>query len=203
MREIEQKLGIGARGLVVHDHRKEDGHQYSYFPDNSNVSWRSYGVKSLESLEAGIYTAQVDGVVKSRAPVAVFMRGQSLGSVAQSQSVQKSEDKQSRAFLINLDAFLGLEERQTVAGDEKGGGVGTGNSEVPQADKGSDLFLIYEKGKYHAVYGNQLKEMNRLDKGEAKVLVRRGAVAAAIPPNKLPYGTHCALINLMQLVPGK
>jgi hypothetical protein len=166
---------IGARGLVVYcqDGNKKD--TYSYYADNNDQSWRKLGVTraALEST-LGDRWKDIETLLRARAPLGV-VESRAGGST----------------FLVNLDACHA--EASPVA-DRHG--------QEGQLPLDADLFLLVENGEFYAIPRSELRELQPINAGEAKVLVRRGAVVAAIPHNEAPYGTNCVLVNLTQLLPG-
>jgi hypothetical protein len=167
---------IGACGVVVHAGEPGAG-RYAYFPDNETESWRD---KLVEDTTLADKKA-ADMLVDSGAPVAVL-----------------ATKDGNHTILVNLNAFHGLKsakgpspahwEPKPVHSTMHGKFAGV---------------LIRDKKKYYEVGARDLYEMAAIDAGEARVLVRRGTIAAAIPDNDLPIGTNCVLVNLTQLLPAE
>lgn len=170
----DRELGkVGLRGLVLHDGDPETG-RFAYYPDNELESWRQLRTGLAGFAEArGLDLKQLSVLEETGVAVAV-LRGN------------------GRTFFLNLDGFHGLGWEETIRAADR-------STSVPD---GEDAVLIRENGDYYVVAKSELRELNRKDAGEAKIVVRRGAVTAAIPNNGLPLGTNCVLINLTQLVPG-
>jgi hypothetical protein len=169
---MSKSLGeIGPRGLLVHC-GDDDGSGYKYYEDNKDVSWRVFEVDAGQvAKETETTPDELAFLVNKRAPVAALS---------------------TSSFLINLNAFHGLPR---LAGEPPTGKLGT------ESDISKGLFLMHEDGKYYAIPVTALKPLGPLDEGDAQVIIKRGTVAAAIPPNDLPIGTHCVLLNLTQLMP--
>lgn len=169
----EELSKIGLRGVVVHSGESEAG-AYAYFPDNKDESWRTHGVS-------------IGDVAASRGfdPALVTQLADNQVSVA----VLKTTGRAKTLFL-NLDAFLDL-------GREEAAAAGAATS-VPPAD--ANAILIREDKQYYLISEGELRDLSPKDAGEAKIVVRRGAVTAAIPNNGLPLGTNCVLINNTQLL---
>lgn len=169
-----KEQAVGPRGLLVHE-GADVNNGYRYFPDNEQSSWRRYGVK-LDAILAqrNLNPAKVSAIVESKAPLAKLSE---------------------KTFLVNLDAFSGLAEASEAV--RKTAGPFQGQK---PAD-GEKVFLLHEHNAYYAVPDRDLHNLEPLDQGEARVLIKRGTIAAALPPNALPIGTHCVLVNLTPLVP--
>lgn len=166
---------VGTRGVVYHDVKlKPSTDEYGYFADNTDETWRKYPVELQAFAKSrGLNAAQITTVVTSNAPVAVF------GTT------------NKRTILVNLD---GLRNLGTSVGSKRPpkGKVGTGKG---------DFFLIHENAKYYAVARSAFHPLSDMDAGEARVVVMRGGVIAAIPDNVIPYGTNCVLVNVSALKP--
>jgi hypothetical protein len=59
--------------------------------------------------------------------------------------------------------------------------------------------VLQENGKYFQVTLDNLTVLTEGFEGDARVLVNRGALVAAIPQNSIPSGTYCVLVNLTGL----
>lgn len=153
--------------------RSLDQKTYRYFPDNKNASWTQFEVTEDTLPEHRTLSwAYVEKLTASRAPVALCTT-------------------KPRTFLINLDAFRSLKKptRPQLA------------PQKVEVEDEEDLYVMHEEGKYYAVPAGKLKELSALDATYAQALVARGVVAAALPANQLPVGTHCVLLNLPEFVP--
>jgi hypothetical protein len=163
---------IGDRGVVIHAGDRNNG-TYRYFPDNDQESWRSHRVDLAKFAAAReIDPASIATLVAAETPVAAFTGPGKIKTV-----------------FLNLAAFHDL---------GKAGSIVAGN---PGDLPAGDAYLIYEGPNYFAISAASLHALDSADAGEAKILVRRGAVTAAIPNNDLPIGTNCLLVNLTQLLP--
>ncbi|MEP6652960.1 MAG: hypothetical protein ABJA82_06350 [Myxococcales bacterium] len=69
---------------------------------------------------------------------------------------------------------------------------------VPWKDTPRSIF-IREKNKLYQLPEAAWDDVPRGFEGDAGVLVKRGAVVAAIPSNSIPSGTYCVLVNLASL----
>jgi hypothetical protein len=170
----DEKLGlIGLRGIVVHTGEPEAG-EYAFYPDNKNESWRQRGVLLGDVAQTRGFTPElVELLVANGVAVAILQRSES-----------------GKTVFLNLDAFRGLGREEALP-------PAVDRSSVPAEEA---AILIREDEKYYFVPYAALTYLLPRDAGEAKIVVRRGAVAAAIPNNGLPLGTNCVLINLTQLV---
>jgi len=164
-------LEIGIRGLLI----LESAKNYRYYPDNAEETWAQFPVMDLEKFAAqrGIQRQLVEALTASRAPIALC-------------------NAEPRTFLVNLDAFQSLPEadarpRLTPISLDLGGS--------------DDVYLIHEHARYYAVGAPKLGTLDYEDAAYAEALVKRGVVAAALPKNSIPIGTHCVLINLPELLP--
>ncbi len=166
---------VGTRGVVYHDVKlKPAGDEYGYFADNADETWRKYPVDLPAFAKSrGLNAAQITTVVSSNAPVAVF------------------GTKNKRTIVVNLDALKNLGP-SVVPKKLPKGKAATGNG---------DFFLIHENAKYYAVARSAFHPLSDVDAGEARVVVMRGGVMAAIPDNVIPYGTNCVLVNVSELKP--
>jgi len=166
---------VGPRGVVYHEENtKPPVQEYGYFADNANETWRKFPVNlQVFAKLRGLNAAQITTVASSNAPVAVF------------------GTKTKRTILVNLDAL------KTLAPS-----VGAKKPTKSRASSGKgDFFLIHENASYYAVARSAFHSLSEIDAGEAKVVVNRGGVIAAIPDNVIPYGTNCVLVNLSELEP--
>jgi hypothetical protein len=167
---------VGTRGVVYHDENntKPPVQEYGYFADNKNETWRKYPVVlQVFAKSRGLNAAQIATVVSNNAPVAVF------------------GTKNKRTILVNIDGLKKLGP-STVSKKPPKGRAATGKG---------DFFLIHENAKYYAVARSAFHPLSDMDAGEAKVVVMRGGVIAAIPDNVIPYGTNCVLVNVSELKP--
>ena len=163
---------VGARGLLVLGLDKQT---YSYFPDNENTSWTQFAMTQEAAAileQRGLSLGVVEMLTKSLAPVALCQR-------------------KPRTFLVNLDAFKSLEKPKRPELKKQ---------ELELAEN-EDLYIMHEEGNYYTVPGHALEELDPGDTTYAQALVARGVVAAALPANALPVGTHCVLLNLPEFVP--
>lgn len=160
---------IGARGLV--SHAGPDEGTYGYVADNDESTWRAYPVVDLNKFltDRGYANNVVDKLQGTKTPIALL------------------PTKASTVFL-NLDAFTQLPAPAAAPAPTP--------KEIPPGD---DAVLVCEKNAFYAVSTKDFQALAPIDAGEARILVRRGAVTAAIPQNDLPVGTNCVLINLTQL----
>jgi hypothetical protein len=167
---------IGLRGVVIHK-GPSDGGEYSFFPDNTDKSWRQRGVSLGDVAPArGIDPAFVEQLADNQVTVA-----------------QLKTTGPAETLFLNLDAFFGLGTEEAAEAKAL--------TSLPPDD--GDAILIREDEAYYLILENELRALSAKDAGEAKIVVRRGAVTAAIPNNGLPLGTNCVLINKTQLVPTK
>ena len=174
---------VGPRGLVLHAKSEENG-VYAYYPDDENDTWRQerFRVKNLSAFAKAhdFDPRDLETLIKFKAPVAVV-----------------PPDGSKRVVLVNLDAFQDLnavepaEEKRLDPGPK-------GNGKLPPT---FESVLVQEHGKWYAVPENVFRSLDAQDAGEARVLVRRGTVAAAVPNNNLPIGTNCVLVNLTEVLP--
>ncbi len=171
---------IGARGMVVHSGRAAEG-RYGYYPDNEEETWHSKAV-DLETYaeKHKLDPTVVKTLVSYGVPVTVVPG--------------KSRRAEKHTILVNLDAFRGLKA-------DRKGARRADESPMGEMPEQFDGLLIQEDEKYYALAPTDFHPLEPEDAGEAQVLVRRGALAAAIPNNDLPIGTNCVLVNLTQLLP--
>jgi hypothetical protein len=168
---------IGTRGLVIHRGERKKG-EYAYFADNDDESWRSFPVNLDEFAQArGLDSGQIAVLMNAGAPVAAFS--------------PSGRGITAPTIVLNLDAFHDMPAPET----------GPRSPEKPELRKDVPAFLIREGNSYYAVSEDAFHPLRDEDAGEAKILVRRGAIAAGIPENSIPVGTNCQLINLTQLLP--
>lgn len=168
---------IGTRGLVIHTKDRQKG-EYAYFADNGDESWRTFAVNLEEFAKArGLDPGQVAALANAGAPIAAFPPGAS-GVTAPT-------------IVLNLNAFHDLPASEAPSR----------SPQTPKLPGDVAAVLIREGNSYYAVSAGEFHPLRAEDAGEAKILVRRGAVAAGIPENSIPVGTNCILINLTQLLP--
>ena len=94
-----------------------------------------------------------------------------------------------RQVFIDLDQLAGLQ------------GVGKTGS-ISGADALSDgpAIILHEGTNYFSIPQKDWSDLpTNLSQADSKVLVTRGAVVAVMPPNDLPVGAYCVLINLSGL----
>jgi hypothetical protein len=85
---------------------------------------------------------------------------------------------------VNFDLLKGL----SPGVSSNGGGAPAPNSEW--------TILVNEDANLVEVSSTLFETLDAGSLGDAAVLVRRGAVVAAIPQNSIPSGSFCVLINL-------
>jgi len=97
--------------------------------------------------------------------------------------------KLSNSAFINLDALANLEPSEMAQAPAPVGRT-PGSRELDA--KG---VLLYENKSFYMVPASMWKPLAPNAEGDAGVLVKRGAVVAAVPPNDIPTGTFCVLVN--------
>lgn len=97
--------------------------------------------------------------------------------------------KLSATAFVNLDALANV-ERSDLQQDPPPQGRAPGANDL---DK--DGVLLYENNKYYLVPRAMWQPLTPNAEGDAGVLVKRGAVVAAVPGNDIPTGTFCVLVN--------
>jgi hypothetical protein len=164
---------IGPRGVVVHEGDSEDG-TYRFVSDNGDQSWRNKPI-NLADIAAGreLKVTLVEDMVKNSVTSAVF---QPTGK--------------GKTYFLNLEGFKDLPETPPAPV----------NASPSNPSDAKAIVLIREQSKYYAVEYEDLQGLSTDDAGEARIVVRRGAVVAAIRNNTVPLGTNCVLINLTQLI---
>jgi hypothetical protein len=181
-----RRLGtIGARGMVVHADKRARGH-YAFFADNKRETWREFPITDIATFaqEHGFDEGDLEILAKNSVPIAVM----------------KAHHKvQGKTVLVNLDTFHDL-AKKSPDDDDDGSKDGRYNSQVDNLLARFGVLLIRENGKYYQLPANKLHPLDMADAGEANVLVRRGAVTAAIPNNDIPIGTDCVLVNLTEIL---
>lgn len=95
--------------------------------------------------------------------------------------------KIKESVFVDLDQWTGLAEPQTPSATKK-------NSFVE-----GESIVLKENGLYYQIPLADLPALPAGAEGDAGVVVKRGAVAAAIPANIIPSGTYCVLVNLASL----
>jgi len=66
--------------------------------------------------------------------------------------------------------------------------------------KSGPSIVLREKGNYFQVALDTDDTIEKGFEGDARVLVNRGAVVAAVPQNTIPTGSYCVLLNLSSLL---
>jgi hypothetical protein len=178
---------------VLHSGREDEG-RFDYYPDDVGDTWRSFPVGLANfAKEHEVLESDVNTLVGCSVPVGVL-----------------SKKPDSPVVLVNLDAFQDLTKiaRPELSGSGKGLPAKLPAEDPVAAQGGAKKkppvhvsVLIRDENKYYALSGRQLRNLETRDAGEARVLVRRGVVTAAVPINNLPIGTNCVLINLTELLP--
>jgi hypothetical protein len=171
----DEKLSrIGLRGVVVHSGVSDLG-AYAYYPDNKEESWRQREVEiEAAASTRGFTPALVTQLAENQVTLALLQTPSVAG----------------KTYFLNLDAFRDL-------GSEPSADPQSAASLPPAT---ANAILIRETSRYYLIAESELRDLNPKDAGEAKIVVRRGAVTAAIPNNSLPLGTNCVLINKTQLL---
>jgi hypothetical protein len=180
-----RRLGsIGARGMVIHAGTRGGG-TYAFYAVNTQETWRKFLVEDKDmgtfAQKQGFNVEDLRKLIDNSVSTAVL---------------KTRPDVQAQTVLLNLDAFQEL-------ADTPGDGPGAPRQDPPRAHGLPSRFalLIHEEGKYYAPPTAEFHPLEGQDAGEAKILVRRGAVAAAIPNNDIPIGTDCVLVNLTEILP--
>lgn len=165
---------IGPRGVVVHEGDSEEG-TYRFVSDNGDKSWRKKPI-NLADIAAGreLNVGLVEDMVKNSVTSAVFQ-----------------PPGKAKTYFLNLEGFKDLPPTPPAPASA---------SPPSNPSDGSAIVLIREQSSYYAVQYEDLASLSTDDAGEAKIVVRRGAVVAAIRNNTVPLGTNCVLINLTQLI---
>jgi hypothetical protein len=96
-----------------------------------------------------------------------------------------------KTYFLNLEGFKDLPQTPPAPASP---------SPPSNPSDASAIVLIREQSNYYAVKYEDLSALSTDDAGEARIVVRRGAVVAAIRNNTVPLGTNCVLINLTQLI---
>jgi hypothetical protein len=91
---------------------------------------------------------------------------------------------------VDLDALDGLAESEVPARHDRLAGA-----PAPAAP----VIYVREGDRVHVVPRSMWQALPAGAEQDAGVLVKRGAAIAAIPPNPIPIGTFCVLINLSVL----
>ena len=181
-----RRLGtIGARGMVVHADKRVRGH-YGFFADNKRETWREFPITNIATFaqERGFDVGDLDILAKNSVSIAVM---------------KTRHEVQGKTVFVNLDAFHDLAKQSPDADDGSSKDVQY-NSQVDNLLARFGVLLIRENGKYYQLPASKLHPLDTADAGEANVLVRRGAVTAAIPNNDIPIGTDCVLVNLTEIL---
>lgn len=90
---------------------------------------------------------------------------------------------------VNLDRLAGLAKDPTAS--QNGNPIAWRQSSVN--------IVLEENGKCFQITREDMKDLPTGFEGDARVVVKRGAVVASIPPNTIPSGTYCVLVNLASL----
>jgi len=90
---------------------------------------------------------------------------------------------------VNLDRLAGLEEDPNPA-----------HTGAPGPWRTSATNIVFEeKQRLFQITREDMTKLSAGSEGDARVLVKRGAVVASIPANSIPSGTYCVLVNLASL----
>jgi hypothetical protein len=129
------------------------------------------------------------------APTPNTTKLQALGA-----AVAPVRDATSTTF-VNLDALANL-AKETVPGTRY-----PPNPPPIPPTTGNFSVVVYETltgasaGQYYMVPSALFAQLAAGAEGDAAVLVRRGAVLAAIPTNSIPSGSFCVLVNIAGIKP--
>jgi hypothetical protein len=178
------KLGaIGARGIVLHAGDRHGGTYFFYADNREGQTWRKFEVdpKTLPD-KFGVNLEVVDLLIANSVSTAVL---------------KARANAPPKVVFLNLDALHDLADpSQGQGGRARQGHLSEKGHGLP-----FETFLIHEKGVFYAIPEAALNPLEEEDAGEAKVLVRRGVVAAAVPNNDIPIGTNCVVVNLTEIFP--
>jgi hypothetical protein len=90
---------------------------------------------------------------------------------------------------VNLNEIsFGDAETRAASGDKP-----------PSGTQSSRRVVLHDNDKYYEIPDAAWSTIDENSAGDARVLVKRGALVAAIPKNTIPSGTWCVLVNLKSL----
>ena len=95
--------------------------------------------------------------------------------------------------LVNLDRFPAPEGQILPPGPKE--------RPWQPATEDSPSVLFQENGTCYQIRKSDWKSLDPGFEGDAGVLVKRGALVAAIPRNEIPSGSYCVLVNLASIAP--
>lgn len=170
--------------MVVHAGKRVHGH-FAFFADNITETWRKFPVEDIADFakKHGFDVNDLKTLVDNSVSIAVMHEKASV---------------ERRTVFVNLGAFHDLADPSKDSQDgSKDPRYGSQAKNLPAS---FGVLLILEKGKYYQLEASKLHHLDTPDAGEANVLVRRGAVTAAVPNNDIPIGTDCVLVNLTEIL---
>ena len=92
------------------------------------------------------------------------------------------------------DVFVNFDEMPTLA-RTKLQPKAQGQTTAPSQAQWGRL-IVHENGNFYGIESSLFSPLDAGSLGDTFVLVRRGAIAAAIPRNNIPSGSFCVLVNL-------
>ncbi|HEY4011945.1 MAG TPA: hypothetical protein VGM06_01295 [Polyangiaceae bacterium] len=161
-------------------------------PKLSNIGSRGLVVYKEGTKTGFKYITEADWRAKGQTLTTPALQDLARLHVLVAPSVPNPAQGQPLSYFVNFDMIAQL--NPVPAAPATPGAV------PPKLVTGPEWSLIVnDKGTYTELPDALFDDLDAGSQGNAAVLVRRGALVASIPPNNIPSGSFCVLVNLTGL----